>query len=67
MRRVLLLAAGLIIAGGVMAQAVGLGPVAFGFHLIPSIEKQDGRLAWDLSLSLAIAVTFGSRRGLQLP
>ena len=65
MRRVLLLAAGLIIAGGVMAQSVGLGPVAFGFHLIPSIEKQDGRLAWDLSLSLGIAVTFGSLDSLE--
>ncbi|MCX6092968.1 MAG: hypothetical protein NTX23_08915 [Candidatus Bipolaricaulota bacterium] len=65
MRRVLLLAAGLIIASGVMAQSVGLGPVALGFHLIPSIEKQDGRLAWDLSLSLGIAVTFGSLDSLE--
>jgi hypothetical protein len=60
MGKVLLVAASLIIASGVMAQAVGFGPVAFGFHLIPSIEKQDGRRAWDLSLSLGITVTFSS-------
>jgi hypothetical protein len=60
MRKVLLVAASLIIASGVMAQAVGFGPIAFGFHLIPSIEKQDGRRAWDLSLSLGVTVTFTS-------
>jgi hypothetical protein len=52
MKKALVLVVVLVVAGGSIARAVGLGPVALGFHLIPAIERQDGRRALDLSLSL---------------
>jgi hypothetical protein len=56
MRKALWLTVSLLVLGGTAAQAVGLGSVALGFHLIPSVEARDGRRAWDLSLSLGIAI-----------
>jgi hypothetical protein len=65
MRKVLLAALGLAIVGGVAGQAAGLGPAALGFHLIPAVEKQDGRRVWDLSLSLGLSVVLDAADSLE--
>jgi len=56
MRKALLVALGLALAGGAVGNAAGFGPVALGFHLIPAVERQDGHRVWDLSLSLGVTV-----------
>jgi hypothetical protein len=60
MRKALWVAVSLVVLGGTMGQAVGLGPIALGFHLTPIVERQDGRRAWDLSMSLGITVALDS-------
>jgi hypothetical protein len=56
MRREILLAACLLIVVGTTAEAGALGPLALGFHLIPSIETHDGQRSWDVSLSLGVTL-----------
>jgi hypothetical protein len=65
MRKALWVAVSLLILGGTMAQAVGLGPIALGFHLIPSVEAQDGRRAWDLSLSLGVTIALDAANSVE--
>ncbi len=65
MKKALLVAVSLLILGGTMAQAVGLGPIALGFHLIPSVEAQDGRRAWDLSLSLGVTIALDAANSVE--
>jgi hypothetical protein len=66
MRRGLVLALCAAIAVSCVGLSAGLGPVALGFHLIPSIERLDGHRAWDLSLSLGATVTLGAKDSLDL-
>ncbi len=65
MRKALVWAAAWVVVGGIVAQAVGLGPVALGFHMIPGIEKQDGRRAWDLSLSFGVTLILSAADSLE--
>lgn len=60
MRKVLFVAVGLVIVTATASQAVGLGPIALGFHLIPSVEEKEGHRAWDLSLSLGVTLDLGA-------
>jgi len=57
-RRLLISAA--VLAGGLLsglsASGAEVGPIYFGFHLIPNVEASDGGRAWDLSLSLGLGV-----------
>ncbi len=66
MRRGLALALCAAIAVSCVGLSVGLGSVALGFHLIPSIERRDGHRAWDLSLSLGATITLGTQDSLDV-
>jgi hypothetical protein len=66
MSKALFLTTCLLIASGMAVQAVGFGPVALGFHLIPSVEEKHGHRAWDLSLSLGITVDLGASDSVEL-
>ncbi len=65
MRKALLAALGVALAGGIAGEAAGLGPVALGFHLIPAIERSDGHRVWDLSLSLGVTVILDAADSLE--
>jgi hypothetical protein len=65
MRKALLMAVSLLALGGTVAQAAGLGPVALGFHLTPSVETQDGRRVWDLSMSLGITIALDAANSVE--
>jgi hypothetical protein len=65
MRKVLWVAVSLLTLGGTMAQAAGLGPIALGFHLTPSVETQDGVRAWDFSMSLGVTVALDAANSVE--
>jgi hypothetical protein len=65
MRKTLFATVSLLILGGTMAQAVGLGPIALGFHLTPSVETRDGRRTWDLSMSLGVTIALGAANSVE--
>lgn len=59
------MAACLLVLAGLPGQSAGLGPIALGFHLIPSVEAQDGRRTWDLSMSLGVAVVLDASNSIE--
>jgi hypothetical protein len=66
MRKALFVSACLVIICGATAGALDVGPVALGFHLIPSIEEKEGRREWDLSMSLKVTLDFTAADSLEI-
>lgn len=65
MRKALLAALGVALAGGGVGEAAGLGSAGLGFHLIPAIERRDGQRVWDLSLSLGVTLVLNAADSLE--
>ena len=61
---VLILAVGLPAASA--ANGAELGPIFFGFHLIPAVEADDAGRAWDLSLSIGLGATFDASNTMEI-
>lgn len=57
MKRALLFAAVAIVIAGMTTNAVEIGPISLGVHLIPSVEAAEEVRPWDMSLSLGIGLT----------
>jgi len=66
MKRILLVASTAILLAVPTLNAVELGSISLGFHLNPSVETEDGRRLWGLSMSLGVEAWTGALSRLEL-
>ncbi len=66
MNKALLVASAALLLVVPIANAVEFGSISLAFHLNPALEAEDGRHAWDLSLSLGVSATVGTSSSVEL-
>ena len=66
MKKAFLVAAAALLLTVPAMNAVELGSISLGFHLNPSLETEDGRRSWGLSLSLGAGATVGASSSVEV-